>query len=318
MDAIFDLRNVSYSYVGKIDALKDVTLKINRGEQVSIIGSNGSGKSTLLAILDGLVYPTSGEFYAFDNLISEEAFDSISDNEFRSYFRTKVGFVFQNSDVQLFSPTVHEEIAFGPMQMGLEPAEVKSRVEEVMQMLQIGKLRDRSPHTLSGGEKKKVCIATVLVNNPDVLLLDEPSAGLDPRTQLWLIELLQELGGAGKTVITATHDLEIIDQISRRAIVMGEDHRVKTDGKAEAVLSDYELLLSSNLVHEHTHLHGKLVHEHLHVHGRAHERHEHASPEIEPHEHGVNEAHEHAAHEHGHIASHSHCHNGTRKDGKGS
>ena len=145
MDAIFDLRNVSYSYVGKIDALKDVTLKINRGEQVSIIGSNGSGKSTLLAILDGLVYPTSGEFYAFDNLISEEAFDSISDNEFRSYFRTKVGFVFQNSDVQLFSPTVYEEIAFGPMQMGLEPAEVRSRVEEVMQMLQIGKLRDRSP-----------------------------------------------------------------------------------------------------------------------------------------------------------------------------
>ncbi len=298
MEAIFDLRNVSYSYVGKIDALKDVTLKINRGEQVTIIGSNGSGKSTLLAILDGLVYPTSGEFYAFDNLISEEAFDAIADNEFRTYFRTKVGFVFQNSDVQLFSPTVFEEIAFGPMQLGLTPSEVKSRVEEVMGMLQIGKLRDRSPHTLSGGEKKKVCIATVLVNNPDVLLLDEPSAGLDPRTQLWLIELLQELGEAGKTVITATHDLEIIDQISRRAIVMGEDHRVKTDGVAEAVLSDYELLLSSNLVHEHTHLHGKLVHEHLHVHGHAHEKHEHG-------EH-VHEEHENGEHQHGHIGSHSH------------
>ena len=283
MQAIFDLRDVSYSYVGKIDALKDVNLKINQGEQVTIIGSNGSGKSTLLAILDGLVYPTSGEFYAFDNLVSEEAFDAIKDNEFRSYFRTKVGFVFQNSDVQLFSSTVFEEIAFGPLQLNLPLAEVKARVEDVMEMMQIGKLRDRPPHTLSGGEKKKVCIATVLVNNPDVLLLDEPSAGLDPRTQLWLIELLQELGQAGKTVITATHDLEIIDQISKRAIVMGEDHRIKVDGDAEAVLSDYELLLSSNLVHEHTHLHGKLVHEHLHVHGKKHESHEH--PAIGPHSH---------------------------------
>jgi cobalt/nickel transport system ATP-binding protein len=242
---------------------------------VSIIGSNGSGKSTLLAILDGLVYPTAGEFYAFDNLVDDDAFESISDNEFRSYFRTKVGFVFQNSDIQLFSSTVYEEIAFGPLQLDLALDEVKSRVEDILEMMQIGKLRDRSPHTLSGGEKKKVCIASVLVNNPDVLLLDEPSAGLDPRTQLWLIELLQELGGAGKTVITATHDLEIIDQISQRSIVMGEDHSVKMDRDSESVLSDYELLLSSNLVHEHTHLHGKLVHEHLHVHGKEHKHHAH-------------------------------------------
>ncbi len=275
METIFDLRNVSYSYVGKIDALKDITLKIKRGEQVTIIGSNGCGKSTLLAILDGLVYPSSGEFYAFDNLICEEIFDAIKENEFRSYFRTKVGFVFQNSDVQLFSSTVYEEIAFGPLQLNLPLDVVKSRVEDVMELMEIGKLRDRSPHTLSGGEKKKVCIATVLVNNPDVLLLDEPSAGLDPRTQLWLIELLQELAHAGKTVITATHDLEIIDQISKRAIVMGENHSVKMDRDAESVLSDYELLLSSNLVHEHTHLHGKLVHEHLHVHGKEHKHHDH-------------------------------------------
>jgi cobalt/nickel transport system ATP-binding protein len=273
METLFDLRNVSYSYVGKIDALKDITLKINRGEQVSIIGSNGCGKSTLLAILDGLVYPTSGEFYAFDNLITEEAFDAIADNEFRTYFRTKVGFVFQNSDVQLFCSTVYEEIAFGPLQLNLSTEEVRSRVEDVLEMMDIEKLRNRSPHTLSGGEKKKVCIATVLVNNPDVLLLDEPSAGLDPRTQLWLVELLEELGRAGKTVITATHDLEIIDQISKRSIIMGEDHKVKMDKDSKSVLSNYELLLSANLVHEHTHLHGKMVHEHLHFHGTAHEHH---------------------------------------------
>jgi cobalt/nickel transport system ATP-binding protein len=187
MDTIFDLRNISYSYVGKINALKDISLKVEQEEQISIIGTNGSGKSTLLAILNGLIYPTSGEFYAFDNEITEEIFDAIKDNEFRSYFRTKVGFVFQNSDVQLFSPTVFEEIAFGPLQLNVTPEEVKTRVEDVLEMMEITKLRDRSPHTLSGGEKKKVCIATVLVNNPDVLLLDEPSAGLDPRTQLWLV-----------------------------------------------------------------------------------------------------------------------------------
>lgn len=276
MKTIFELRNVSYSYVGKIDALKDVSLKIDLGEHVSIIGSNGSGKSTLLAILNGLIYPTSGDFYAFGNQITEEVFDSIKDNEFRTYFRTKVGFVFQNSDVQLFSPTVFQEIAFGPLQLNISPEEVTTRVENVLEMMQITKLRDRSPHTLSGGEKKKVCIASVLVNNPDVLLLDEPSAGLDPRTQLWLVELLQELGAAGKTIITATHDLEIIDQISKRAIVMGEDHRVKKDGSTIKVLDDMALLLSVNLVHEHMHYHGKTVHEHIHAHIDGH-KHEHGN-----------------------------------------
>jgi cobalt/nickel transport system ATP-binding protein len=271
MDAIFDLRNVSYSYVGKINALKDISLKVNRGEQIAIIGTNGSGKSTLLAMMNGLIYPTSGEFHAFDNLVTEQAFDSIKDNEFRSYFRTKVGFVFQNSDVQLFSPTVFEEIAFGPLQLDIPPEEVKRRVEDVLEMMGISKLRDRSPHTLSGGEKKKVCIATVLVNNPDVLLLDEPTAGLDPRTQLWLVELLQELGRSGKTVITATHDLEIIEQISNRAVVMGEDHSIKVDDETANVLDDMALLLKVNLIHEHMHIHGKTVHEHLHAHGKEHE-----------------------------------------------
>jgi cobalt/nickel transport system ATP-binding protein len=121
MGTIFDVKNVSYAYTGKIDALKDISFKVNQGEQISIMGSNGSGKSTLLTLLDGLIYPTLGEFYAFDNIISEDIFDTIKDNEFRSYFRKKVGFVFQNSDVQLFSSTVFEEVAFGPLQLDLTP-----------------------------------------------------------------------------------------------------------------------------------------------------------------------------------------------------
>ena len=114
-------------------------------------------------------------------------------------------------------------------------------------------------------------IATVLVNNPDVLLLDEPTAGLDPRTQLWLVELIQELGRSGNTVLTATHDLEIIEQISQRAVVMGEDHSIKVDGVTAKVLNDLSLLLRVNLIHEHMHIHGKTVHEHLHSHGMKHE-----------------------------------------------
>jgi cobalt/nickel transport system ATP-binding protein len=270
METIFDLKNVSYTYVGKISALNDISFKVMPGEQISIMGSNGSGKSTLLTLLDGLIYPTSGEFYAFGNQIEEEVFDAIKDNEFRSYFRKRVGFVFQNSDVQLFSSTVFEEVAFGPMQLNMSPEEVKTRVIEVLDMLGITKLEDRAPHTLSGGEKKKVCIASVLANNPDILLLDEPTAGLDPRTQLWLVELLQELGRAGKTIITATHDLETVEQISKRSIVMNEDHRIVVDGDVEHVLNNRELLLSTNLIHEHMHIHGKLVHGHLHAHYREH------------------------------------------------
>lgn len=269
-EAIFDLKDVSYSYLGKIDAVLDINLEIRQGEQVCIMGANGSGKSTLLSIIDGLAFPTSGEFRAFGTPISESVFDSIGDNEFRQYFRRKVGFVFQNSDVQLFSPTVFEEIAFGPLQLDLSKEEIRSRVETVMEMMDITRLRDRAPHTMSGGEKKKVCIASVLATNPDVLLLDEPTAGLDPRTELWLIELLQELGRSGKTIITATHDLDIIEQISSRAVVMGEDHRIKVDRGTESVLNDLELLLAANLIHKHMHRHGAIVHQHLHSHEMEH------------------------------------------------
>jgi cobalt/nickel transport system ATP-binding protein len=274
MQTIFDLRNVSYTYLGKFVALKDVTLKINDGEHVAIMGANGSGKSTLLSILNGLIYPTDGEFFAFGNPVTEEIFDSLEDNNVCRYFRKKVGFVFQNSDVQLFCSTVYDEVAFGPLQLDLSKEEVKKRTEEVMAMFGIAGLRDRSPHTLSGGEKKKVCLASVLAVNPDVLLLDEPTAGLDPRSQLWLIELLQELAKAGKTIITATHDLDIIEQISTRAIVFGEDHTLKVDTDSHSVMADLELLKAHNLIHRHMHRHGNLEHQHLHAHESEHE-HEH-------------------------------------------
>jgi len=268
MDPIFDLRNVSYTYLRRFEALRCVTASFYTGEQVAILGANGSGKSTLLAILNALNYPTSGEFYAFGTLIKEEVFDTLEDNKFNRFFRTKVGFLFQNPDIQLFSSTVFDEIAFGPLQLDLPPDEVQKRTEDVIAMLGIENLQGRAPHMLSGGEKKKVCIASILSTNPDVLLLDEPTGGLDPRSQMWLIELIQNLAKCGKTIITATHDLDIVEQISTRAIVVGEDHTIKVDADCASVMNNMDLLISANLVHRHKHRHGKLQHEHLHVHSQ--------------------------------------------------
>lgn len=271
MKPIFDLRDVSYTYLRKFEALKGVTASFNAGEQVAILGANGSGKSTLLAILNALSYPTSGEFYAFGTLVKEEIFDTLEDNEFNRSFRKKVGFLFQNPDIQLFSSTVFDEIAFGPLQLDLPPEEVQKRTEEVIAMLGIENLQDRAPHMLSGGEKKKVCIASILSTNPDVLLLDEPTGGLDPRSQIWLIELIQDLAKCGKTIITATHDLDIVEQISTRAIVVGEDHTIHVDSDCASVMGNLDLLMEANLIHRHMHRHGKLLHEHLHAHTKEHD-----------------------------------------------
>jgi cobalt/nickel transport system ATP-binding protein len=272
MPIIFDLKDVSYSYLGKFEALTDIDLAISQGEQVSLIGTNGSGKSTLLSILDALIFPTTGEFLAFGRPVEEAVFDSLAESEFRTYFRKRVAFVFQNSDVQLFSSTVFDEIAFGPLQLGMTQDEVADRVADVMGLIEISKLKDRAPHTLSGGEKKKVCIASALATNPQVLLLDEPTAGLDPRTQLWLIELFQELGRAGKTIVVATHDLDTVEHISKRAVVMGEDHTIKADRSSCDVIGDLDLLLSANLIHKHMHRHGSVYHEHYHPQYHSHKK----------------------------------------------
>jgi cobalt/nickel transport system ATP-binding protein len=271
MEPIFDLRDASYTYLRRFEALKGVNLSFYEGEQVAIIGANGSGKSTLLSMLNALAYPTSGEFYAFGKRVTEEAFDTLEDNEFNRFFRKKVGFLFQNPDIQLFSTTVFDEIAFGPLQLDLPPDEVIKRTEDVIAMLGIENLKDRAPHMLSGGEKKKVSIASILSTNPDVLLLDEPTGGLDPRSKSWLIELIQNLAKCGKTIITATHDLDIVEQISTRAIVVGEDHMIKVDSDCASVMGNLDLLMSANLIHRHIHQHGKLIHEHLHTHTQEHE-----------------------------------------------
>jgi cobalt/nickel transport system ATP-binding protein len=168
----------------------------------------------------------------------------------------------------VFSPSVREEIAFGPLNMGLGRDEASARVDDTLAMLGITGLAERAPYQLSGGQKKRVAIASVLVMNPEVLLFDEPTAGLDPRTQQWLIELIVELSGAGKTIVLATHELDTLDRIADRCVVFAEDHRVAAEGSTDRILGDEDLLVAVNLVHDHAHSHHGVVHRHAH--GRDH------------------------------------------------
>ncbi len=260
---IFSLKNIIYSYAGSQPVLNDLNLDFKAGERAVVLGANGTGKSTLLAMLDGLVFPKTGSITAFGKTLSE---NSLEDRAFSLDFRKRVAFVFQNPDVQLFSATVWDEIAFGPLQLDYPEDRVEETVEDLLRTLRITDIRDRAPHALSDGQKKKVAIASSLATDPDVLLLDEPTNGLDPRTQVWLIELLHDLHQKGKTIISATHDLAIAGDIAERAVVFSEDHTVAADGPFRDIIANDELLLGVNLIHEHAHYHGETAHVHRHGH----------------------------------------------------
>jgi len=271
VDRIFEVKDLSYSFLGRFPALCDVSFEIHRGERVVILGANGSGKSSLLHLLDGLVFSQKGAIRFMDYELNENL---LKDEDFNMFFRKKVGLVFQNSDIQLFSSTVWDEIAFGPLHLNLHNDEVKTRVKEISELLGLEKLWDRPPYQLSGGEKKKVAIASTLAVNPDVLLLDEPTNGLDPRSQAELVGFLEELHKIGKTIITATHDLNIAEIVSDRAIVLNESHKIEAEGMTKDILEDTSLLIGVNLIHEHIHCHDGKVHMHPHGHFGKHE-HEH-------------------------------------------
>lgn len=295
---LLSLNNVSYAYPRSAPVVRNMTVDFHQGERAVILGANGTGKSTLLALLNGLVFARQGEVRAFGKVLSEEA---LEDRAFGREFRKKVAFVFQNPDVQLFSPTVGEDVAFGPLQLGLPQKRVRDIVDGLLESLRIEDLRDRAPHTLSDGQKKKVAIASSLATDPDVLLMDEPTNGLDPRTQVWLIELLQRLHQQGKTIITATHDLAIAGDIAERAIVFSEDHTLAGDGPIGDIIGNDDLLLSVNLIHEHAHKHGGTAH--VHRHGHFGHYHENGGKQ--------NDMHKGHSHSHGHGHEHEHSPQGT-------
>lgn len=260
----FRLVDVRQAYRKGVETLGGVTLDIRPGEQVAIVGANGSGKSTLLKALDGLLFCSSGSIHVFGQELTE---DALEEPAFRREFRSRVGFVFQDADVQLFCSNVFDELAFGPLQLGFPEAEVRERVDEVTRGLRLEKLLDRAPYTLSGGEKKRVAIGAVLTMHPDVLLMDEPTNALDPRSQVWLLEVLAQMKEAGRTVVIATHDLSAAEEACDRMIVLSEEHVVVADGPPSEVLGMRELLLEVNLIHEHSHRHGECEPEHAHPHG---------------------------------------------------
>lgn len=272
--SLFELSGLSYAYPGGRPALERIDLTVVEGDRLAILGANGSGKSTLLKLMDGLTFPTAGAFKALGRVIDEQ---SLEENDFNALFRRRIAFVFQDSDIQLFSSTVFDEIAFGPLQLDMSPEDAVKRAEDVIEMLGLAPLRDRQPHQLSGGEKKKVAIASALAIGPDVLLLDEPTNNLDPRTRAWLLELLLELGRAGKTIILATQDLDLAADFANRVVVLNEKHQIAADGLPADILGDTDLLVAVNLLHEHWHRHGRTAHSHAHVHLDDHE-HEHAPP----------------------------------------
>jgi len=259
--AVFELRAVSYQY-SEITALQSLTLVVGKGERIVVLGANASGKSTLLHLLAALAFPSSGTIAFGGKPLTEEAF---RDDAFGFDFRLRVALVFQNPDVQLFNPTVFDEVAFGPLQMRWPKAQIIERVDAALASLHIEHLKHRTPHRLSGGEKKRVALASVLVVDPEVLLLDEPTAALDPQSQSHMIDFLIKCGGI-KTVITCTHELHIVEDIADRCIVL-KDGRIAADGPPAHILANEDLLKESHLLHAHRQRHASgIVHSHSHLH----------------------------------------------------
>ena len=229
-----EVKNLHHVYPDGTVALHDVSFRIHHGESVAIIGANGAGKSTLLLHLNGYLSATSGEIVIGDTLLIKRNLTEI---------RRTVGMVFQDPDDQLFMPTVFDDIAFGPLNMGLSSREVETRVMEALGRVDAADLRDKAPYRLSGGEKKRVAIATVLSMLPEILVLDEPTSGLDPHARRQLIALLKAFH---HTRITTSHDLDMVLELCDRTIVLHEG-RVMADGPTLEIFGNKELLKTCRL-----------------------------------------------------------------------
>lgn len=215
---VIELKNIYFTYDADEDyVLKDLSLEVEQGECLIVQGDNGSGKSTLFRVLNGLSFPQEGS-YSFDGTVIDAKY--LKDNKNAKVFHKKLGYLFQNPDIMLFNASVYNEVAFGPRQMGMSDAEVDERVKECLGLFGIEDLSGKAPYHLSGGQKKKVAFASVIALNPEVLILDEPYAGLDKKSKAWLTEFLKAMKSAGKTLIIATHEKELAEELGDRVLEM--------------------------------------------------------------------------------------------------
>jgi cobalt/nickel transport system ATP-binding protein len=236
---IIELKGISYFYASsKTKALDNINLKIYPGEKIAILGANGAGKSTLFKHFNGILKPTYGQVFINGQEIKR--------NNIREVRQT-VGMVFQNPDDQILAPTVEQDVAFGPMNMGLPEEEVENRVAKALELVHMSGFEERSPHHLSGGQKKLVAIAGILAMRPQVVVLDEPTAGLDPLTASQIINMIEEMNlQLGITVILSTHDVDIVPSFADRVYVI-HDGKIGAEGTPEEIFKEHDLL-------EHAHL----------------------------------------------------------------
>jgi cobalt/nickel transport system ATP-binding protein len=231
---IVEAKDLEFNYPDTTHALHGVSFRISHGESVAIVGANGAGKSTLLLHLNGFLTPTSGQVRIGDFPLTKETLQEV---------RRTVGMVFQDPDDQLFMSTVYDDVAFGPLNLGLPMDEVNARVQNALETVGVLDLKDRPPHRLSSGQKRRVAIATVLSMSPDILVMDEPSAGLDPRARRQLIELLKTFK---HSKIIATHDLDMVLDICERTIII-HNGKIEADGLTAEIFTNEVLLADSHL-----------------------------------------------------------------------
>ncbi|SMF28970.1 cobalt/nickel transport system ATP-binding protein [Tistlia consotensis] len=231
---MLELAGVSYSYPGAVRALDGVDLAVRPGEKLAILGANGAGKSTLLLLLNGSLRPAAGE-------VRLHGAPARYDRAALADWRRAVGLVLQDPDDQLFAATVFEDVSFGPLNQGLGEAEVRERITEALETLRIAELADRPTHMLSFGQRKRVALAGIVAMRPEVLLLDEPGAGLDPLGVAHLMAALDRLSGRGTTIVLTTHDMDLAYGWADRIAIFGEG-RVAAAGSADAVFEDADLL----------------------------------------------------------------------------
>jgi cobalt/nickel transport system ATP-binding protein len=234
---IVSAKEVRFTYPGKIKAVNGVSLEIQRGERVAILGPNGSGKSTLILLIAGLLTPEKGEITVFNEKTTSKNFQKL---------RQKIGIVFQDPDDQLFTQSVAEDVEYGPKNLRLSEADVKQRSREALEKIGIYHLKDRPPHRLSFGEKKKASLATALVLKPELLILDEPTANLDLASRRGLLGMLNELNKAGTTILVSTHDVEALPELADRIVVVCGG-KIVGEGETAEVLQNSQLLGAAGL-----------------------------------------------------------------------